>query len=103
MRQLRRARWLDRPLSASARTVIARLQALARAAARRRDADRLVRLQSALHFAAGGHTAGEQALLIQLAEASDPELEQAIGGLPAPEPVIDAVHCRLTGLLVFAP
>jgi hypothetical protein len=103
MRQLRRAGWLDRLPSASARTVIARLQALARAAARRRDADRLARLQSALRFAAGGHTAGEQALLVRLAEAADAELEQAIASLPALEPAADAVHCQLTGLIVFAP
>ncbi len=103
MRQLRRAQWLDRPPSTSARTVIARLQVLARAAARRRAADRLARLQSALRFAAGGHTAGEQALLIRLAGAAESELEQAIAGLPAPEPLPDTLHCRLTGLIVFEP
>jgi hypothetical protein len=103
MRQLGRSRWLGHPTSAATRTVIARLQALARTAARRRDGDRLGRLQRALGFVAGGHTAGERALIGRLADVADGELEAVIARLPAPRSAVDALHCRLTGLIVFAP
>jgi hypothetical protein len=103
MRELRLSRWLDLPPLATARALVPRLQALAQAAARRRDAPRLDRLQSALRFAAGGHTAGERALLTHVARVSDPELERAVAELPLASPTWEAVHCRLTGLIVFAP
>jgi hypothetical protein len=103
MRDLRQRRWLDVAPAAGGRGLIIRLQALARLAARRRDADRLDRLQSALRLVAGGHTAGERALLAGLAQASDRELERAVARLPAPSPTWEAIHCRVTGLIVFAP
>ena len=56
-----------------------------------------------MRFVAGGHTAGEHALLAGLAQASDRELERTVARLPAPSPTWEAIYCRLTGLIVFAP
>jgi Helicase conserved C-terminal domain len=103
MRQLSRSRWLDRRRSSNARTLIARLQVLARVAARRRDAAMLANLQDALRFAGGGHTAGEQLLITRLAALPNRDFQQAIVRLPRAVPVIDALQCRLTGLVVFSP
>jgi len=103
MRDLRQHRWLDVAPAAVGRGLITRLQALACLAARRRDAARLDRLQGAMRFVAGGHTAGEHALLAGLAQASDRELERTVARLPAPSPTWEAIYCRLTGLIVFAP
>lgn len=103
MRQLGRSRWLDRPGSLAVRTVVARLQILARAATKRRDTTALKRLEAALRFAAGGHTAGEQALLARLAAAPDRVFEEMVEQLPTAVAPVDAVHCRLTGLIVFTP
>jgi superfamily II DNA or RNA helicase len=103
MRQLTRSQWLDRPLSSTARTVVTRLQTLGRAATRRRNGAALCRLEAALRFAAGGHTAGERALIARLASAPDSVFEQMIEWLPTAVAPVDAVHCRLTGLIVFAP
>jgi len=103
MRRLTRSQWLDRPLSSTARTVVTRLQTLGRAATRRRNGAALCRLDAALRFAAGGHTAGERALIARLASAPDRVFEQMIEWLPTAVAPVDAVHCRLTGLIVFAP
>jgi hypothetical protein len=103
MRQLRGTRWMDRLPSPAARLLIARLQALGRTAARRRDGATLDRVQAALRFAAGSHTAGERILIAQLATASRHELEQAIVRMPPASAPLDALTCRLTGLIVFAP
>jgi hypothetical protein len=103
MRQLRGTRWMDRLPSPAARLLIARLQALGRTAARRRDGATLDRVQAALRFVAGSHTAGERILIAQLATASRHELEQAIVRMPPASAPLDALTCRLTGLIVFAP
>jgi hypothetical protein len=102
-RVLRQSRWLDATPASACRKLIGRLQALARVAARRRDAGRLAQLQTRMQFAAGGHTAGERALLASLAQRSDRELERALATLPPPSPAWESIQCRLTGLIVFSP
>jgi len=102
-RDLRQSRWLDATPGSASRKVIARLQALVRVAARRRDAGRLAQLQNAIRFAGGGHTAGERALLATLSQGSNRELERALVTLPPPSPAWEAIQCRLTGLIVFSP
>ena len=101
MRELRRSSWLSPDAAPTAHRVVSRLQHLARRAVRRRDATALERLQRAIRFAAGGHTAGERARLAELADLPDPVLEASLAGLPAPAPDIGAIQPRLTGLIVF--
>jgi hypothetical protein len=103
IRQVGRSRWVDRQRSPNTRAVIARLQALGRVAARRRDTAMLANLQNALRFVGGGHTAGEQLFVTRLAALPDRDFEQAVVRLPSAAPVIDALECRLTGLIVFSP
>lgn len=103
MAGLRQSRWLGAHVTPTARRLLERFQALARRAARRRDAVTLERLHHAIRFAAGGHTAGERAWVAELAGSSDPALEAALPSLPAPTPEWDAVHARLTGLVIFQP
>lgn len=103
MGELRRSSWLSAPAAPGAHRLVARLQRLARSAARQRDAGALERLHRAIRFAAGGHTAGERAWIGQLAGVTDRALEAALATLPAPTPELEAVHARLTGLVVFAP
>jgi len=103
MADLRQNRWLNSAPRSASRKVITRLQALARAAARRRNAAGLARLHNAIRFAAGGHTAGECALLASLSERSNRELERALVTLPPASPSWESIQCRLTGLIVFSP
>jgi hypothetical protein len=101
MRELRCSRWLGAHAAPAAHRLVARLQHLARSAARRRDAGTLERLHRAIRFAAGGHTAGEHAWIVQLSNLSDRALEAELSSLPAPTPEWEAIHTRLTGLVVF--
>ena len=103
MAELRRSRWLGAHAAPAAHRLVGRLQALARAAARRRDAAALDRLHRAIRFAAGGHTAGERAWIASLAGSSDRALGSALAAFPEPTPEWDAVHARLTGLVIFRP
>jgi hypothetical protein len=100
---LRQSRWLGPQASPAAHQLVGRLQALARAAARRRDAVTLDRLHRAIRFAGGGHTAGERAGIAGLAGSSDRALMSALPTFLAPTPEWDAVHARLTGLVIFGP
>ncbi len=101
MRELRCSRWLGPHAAPAEHRLVARLQHLARSAARRRDAGTLERLHGAIQFAAGGHTAGERVWVVQLSSLSDRALEAALASLPAPTPEWEAIHARLTGLVVF--
>ncbi len=101
MRELRCSRWLGPHAAPAAHRLVTRLQQSARSAARRRDAGALERLQRAIRFAAGGHTAGEDALVALLAGLSDRSLEAALSSLPLPAPEWEAIHARLTGVVVF--
>jgi hypothetical protein len=103
MGELRRTRWLGARASGSAHRLVGRLQALARLAARRRDVAGLERLHRALRFAAGGHTAGETALTASLAHLPDRALEAALLSIPAPSTECEAIHARLSGIVVFRP
>lgn len=94
-------RWTAAEPDPAARRLAARLGEWVREAARRRDAASLARLERALAFAAGGHTAGEALLVRRLAEAEPRELAAALARMPAPTPRWDAVEARLTGLVLF--
>lgn len=103
MGELRRTRWLGARASCSAHRLVARLQALARLAARRRDVAGLERLHRAIGFAAGGHTAGETVLTASLASMTDCALEAALASMPAPGAECETIHARLSGIIVFQP
>ena len=103
MAELRRSRWLGAHAGPAAHRLVTRLQSLARSAARRRDAAALDRLHRAIRFAAGGHTAGEHAWIAALAGSTDRAVASALPGFPEPTAEWDAVHARLTGLIIFQP
>ncbi|MEP7175229.1 MAG: helicase-related protein [Gemmatimonadales bacterium] len=94
-------RWAAAEPEPAARRLAARLGACVREAARRRDAGSLTRLERALAFAAGGHTAGEAQLVRRLADAEGAELAGALARIPAPTPRWEGIEVRVTGLVLF--
>ena len=94
-------RWAAADPDPCARRLAARLSEMIRAAARRRDQSELVRLERALAFAAGGHTAGEARLVRRLADADAGELGRWAVRVPAPTARPDVIEVRLTGLVLF--
>ena len=100
---VRGRRWVSPDPVSSGRRVAARLNEFIRDAARRRQPARLLRLEQALRFVAGGHTAGEEMLIERLAVAPDSELEAGLIGRHTAQPEGDGIEARLTGLIVFGP
>ncbi len=98
----RAGRWLSPGPTVAARQVAARLGVMIQRAARLRQDARLLQLERALTFVAGGHTAGEEMLIAQLAEAPDREILTALGRV-TPQTSWDGIEVRLTGLIVFGP
>jgi superfamily II DNA or RNA helicase len=97
----RRRQWLCPDADTGTRKLGARLHHLIGQAARMRQSERLVRLEHALGFVAGGHTAGESLLIEQLAnQHSDHEVERALSRMPS-RTEWDDLDVRLTGLLIF--
>jgi hypothetical protein len=96
-------RWIKPDPSTAARQLAGRLQGMVRNAARQHNADRLEQLERALEFVAGGHTAGEAALVERLAKGTDREISAAISRLPGSTVAWDGIEVRVTGLIVFSP
>jgi helicase-like protein len=94
-------RWMMPDPTPAARRLLAHLQSLIREAARNHQARRLAELERALAFVAGGHTAGEEALIERLAEMSDRELWARVRTLPEARAGANGIEVRLTGLIVF--
>ncbi len=103
LRLAARDRWFASPLAPEARRLVRRLRGLAGRAARRRDASALRIIDRALRFAAGGHTAGEAALVRRLAWLPDRVLRGSLAVLPAPAADLPGMEPRLTGLITFSP
>jgi hypothetical protein len=61
----------------------------------------LARLERAMNFVGGGHTAGEDMWLDRMAEASTEDLLAWLHQVPAPESRTDPIEIRLTGIVVF--
>ncbi len=99
----RERRWAEAEPGAPARVIAARLHDAIRDAARRRDPTELHRLERALGFVAGGHTAGEAMLLERLAVQSAAEIVRASVSWPAPTPRWGPLEARLEGLVMFVP
>ena len=91
--------WVPGAPTPGARQLTHQLHALIADAARKRDITRLRRLESALQFVSGGHTAGEAMLIERL--ASGGRLEQALGRWMGGGRRWDQIEVRLTGLLLF--
>jgi hypothetical protein len=96
-------RWVAPEPAPAVRQVAARLQAFTREAARRHQPNRLVQLEHALGFVTRGHTAGEAALVVRLADSSDAELYRMLPTLPQGRAQWGGVEARLTGLVLFGP
>jgi superfamily II DNA or RNA helicase len=94
-------RWTAAEPDTAARRLALRLGELVRVAARRRDGGELARLERALAFVAGGHTAGEAMLVRRLADADSRLLAAGLAGIPATSARWDAIDVRLTGLVIF--
>ncbi|MBA3520925.1 MAG: DEAD/DEAH box helicase, partial [Gemmatimonadales bacterium] len=97
-----RGRWWATAESApGAHRVAARLQEAIRLAARQRDLEALGRLERALAFVGGGHTAGETLLLERVADTTEAELLRAAARFPPPSRRWGTVEIRLCGVLLF--
>jgi superfamily II DNA or RNA helicase len=94
-------RWSTVDPDPCARALAVRLSSEVRGAARRRDGGLLARLERALAFVSGGHTAGEALLVQRLAGVAPPELGRMLDRLPPPSPRWDAIEVRITGLVLF--
>jgi superfamily II DNA or RNA helicase len=94
-------RWMAAEPSPSARYVAERLSHEVAEAARRRDRQRLERLERATRFVAGGRSAGEEMVLDRMAEASTRDLLAWLDRVPAPEARSHPIEVRLTGIVVF--
>ena len=94
-------RWSGVEPSPAARRLAGRLHQLVCHAVRRREAALVERLERALAFTGGGHTAGEAMLVERLADLSDHDLAGAIARLPPPSPHSEALEVRLSGLVLF--
>jgi hypothetical protein len=99
----RSRRWIAPEPAPAARRLASALQLLIRTAARRHDATQLGELERALHFVAGGHTAGEARLVERMADCSEGELYAALARLPSGRIEENGLDVRLTGLIVFGP
>jgi hypothetical protein len=96
-------RWIAPDPAPAVRLVAARLQAFTREAARMHQPIRLVQLEHALGFVTRGHTAGEAALIVRLADLSDADLDRVIPTLPHGRAQWGGIEARLTGLVLFGP
>ena len=96
-------RWVAPDPAPAVRRVAARLQGFTREAARMHQPNRLEQLEHALGFVTRGHTAGEAALIEQLADSSDAELDRLIPRLPPGRTEWGGIEARLTGLILFGP
>jgi hypothetical protein len=102
LRAVTGGRWGYSP-GPEARALVARLEPIAREAARRRDAARLATIERALGFAARGHTAGEAAIVAALAAGSGTIEGVARRAAPDADRSVAPPTARLLGMIVFRP
>jgi hypothetical protein len=94
-------RWTCPEPDAVARAVAQRLRQAIQRAARSRDFPALDRLERALDFVRGGHTAGEAALVRGLLELDARQLARAVARLPPATPRPETIEARLSGVVLF--
>lgn len=95
------SRWSTAEPAPAARRLVERLGQEIALAARHRDKRRLERLERALAFASGGHTAGEAMLVQRMADADGRRLAAWVERAPEATPRWDLLEVRLTGVIVF--
>ena len=95
--------WITSAPTKETRRVMDLLQPRIREAARRHDGRQLALLECAMNFLTGGHTAGEAALIEQLARVTDPDLNRLLHALPSHPGIRPNLEVRLTGLVIFGP
>lgn len=96
---IRGRHWVTRDPTPSVRHLSRQLHTLISEAARKRETARLRRLERALEFVSGGHTAGEAMLIERL--ATDARIEAGVGSWPYARQGWDEIEVRLTGLILF--
>ena len=99
--RLRRGRWAATQPTHGLRPLIYRLRNEAVRAARDRDGPSLRRLDDALRFLAGGHTAGEDALIERLSRSESSMI--ATADYPPADVPPHQTEIGLTGLIIFRP
>jgi len=99
--RLRRGRWAATQPTYGLRPLIYRLRHEAVRAARDRDGPTLRRLDDALLFLAGGHTAGEEALIARLSRSESGMI--ATADFPLADLPVHQTGISLTGLIIFRP
>jgi len=99
--RMRRGRWAATQPTQGLRPLIYRLRHEAVRAARDRDGASLRRLDDALRFLAGGHTAGEEAMIVRLSQSEAGVV--ATADYPPADPPVYPMEMRLTGLIIFQP
>lgn len=92
--------WTAHEPSPSVRRLTQQLHSLISDAARGRESARLRRLERALEFVAGGHTAGEAMRIEELAEGG--HIESRLSPWPEERQRRDEIEVRLTGVIVFS-
>ncbi len=96
-----RGRWAATQPTYGLRPLIYRLRHEAVRAARDRDGPSLRRLDDALRFLAGGHTAGEEALIARLSQSESGMI--ATADYPPADLPTHQTEISLTGLIMFRP
>jgi hypothetical protein len=99
--RMRRGRWAATQPTYGLRPLIYRLRSEAVRAARDRDGPSLRRLDDALRFLAGGHTAGEEALIARLSRSESGMI--AAADYPLADLPVDQAEISLTGMIIFRP
>ena len=102
LRGAREGRWSPSPKSSPSRTLVRRLQVMARSAARERSGERVARLDDLIAFAARGHTAGEELRVSDLLAVDDPAGVKAIGPGDAGADGSE-LRVRIVGVILFVP
>ncbi len=92
-----------RPRIAELTRAIARVHAVGRDAARRRDRKTLALADRGLAFLRRGHTTGERRLAETLGTAGPERLSALLADLPVTDPVPCPPGVTLTGLVIFRP
>jgi hypothetical protein len=100
LRSLLEGRWRHHWSPVQVR-LVNRLNRLAAAAVRERNAEQLAEVERAINSARRGHTAGEDLLLGNLVKLSDRAMLKGLTDIPPDEPRFSAVFARLTGVVVF--
>lgn len=103
LRRATESAWASGPQAPAVRVMVGRIQALARCAARERDATALGRAESLLAFATRGHTAGESHLITEMLALDDAALLRTEHDPQGTGAVAGIRTVRIVGAVAFSP